>query len=93
MSTPPGTPSDEPITLPCVECGDETYNVDRNPVLCRECNITRMLEQIQCSSCERMRYRTDDDYAPLPGLAQALFGARCQCDPKTTPTMYDARNG
>jgi hypothetical protein len=71
---------------PCEECGEETLN----DTLCRDCDITRNLDSMQCSVCKRMRYRLDDDTAPCPGLGRALWGDRCECDPRP-PSVYEAR--
>jgi hypothetical protein len=70
--------NDDGSTRPmCIEkCGEHA-----NPSFngrCRDCDITHMLDEMQCSGCKRMRYREDDP----TGMAWALWGERCACDPR-----------
>ncbi len=69
---------------PCVDCGEPTLNPER----CRDCDITRSLDRMQCSQCERMRYRVD---TPMTAELGAYFwGEPCSCDPKP-PTVADLK--
>ena len=64
----------------CIGCGEPTLN----PELCRECDIERSLDRMQCSGCKRMRYRTDEER--FSKLGAYLWGDPCTCDPKP-PTV------
>ena len=55
--------------------------------LCRDCAIEYRLDGMQCSGCNRMRYREDDATGPLPGLAAALWGERCACPEPRPPSV------
>ncbi len=58
------------------DCDEETTNKSG---YCRECDIERRLTEMQCKTCNRMRYRRDDATGPIPGLAYYLWGKRCKC--------------
>ena len=77
------------IERPCIsyyKCGDTTLNDNG---LCRDCGIQQHLDSMACTGCNRMRYREDDATGPLPGLAAALWGDRCECPEPRPPTVYD----
>lgn len=69
----------------CFDCGDETRNEHGR---CRDCDIRHSLDIMQCSVCERMRYRTET--AVFKGVGAYLWGDPCTCDPKP-PSVYEAR--
>lgn len=72
---------------PCIDCGDLTLNPER----CRDCDIEYSLNCMQCSVCERMRWRNDRPGSESAVLAQYLWGEPCQC-PVGTPSVHEARS-
>lgn len=75
-------PCGEPYT--CKWCGDGTYN---ESLECRDCNIDRMLNEMLCSACDRMRYTRDEKLAPF---AEYLWGERCECPDPRPPSVWEA---
>jgi hypothetical protein len=45
---------------PCIgyDCDDNEGTLNENQ-LCRDCSIQQSLDLMQCSGCQRMRYRTE----------------------------------
>lgn len=75
----------------CIDCGEDhgTGSDGR----CRDCNITFLLDSMQCSGCQRMRYRERDGSRAADmavEIAEAVWGDRCVCDPRP-PTVYEVR--
>lgn len=48
---------------------------------CRDCDIERLLAEMQCHACGRMRFRTDHEISNAFG--RYLWGEPCTC-PRTT---------
>lgn len=78
-------PCGEPFV--CRWCGDGTYNATLE---CRDCNIDRLLNEMLCSSCKRMRYTLE----PGVGLeiAAYLWGERCECAEPRPPSVWDVEH-
>lgn len=74
-------PCGEPYV--CKWCQDGTYNSSEE---CRDCNIARMLDEMQCSKCERMRYTRDEKLAPI---AASFWGERCECPEPQPPSKWE----
>ena len=73
----------------CVEKCGEHESVDGR---CRDCGIQHHLDTMQCSVCERMRYRARDGTVmdKFTAIGEALWGERCTCDPKP-PSVADVK--
>lgn len=72
--------------LPPCACGEDHVSVDGR---CRDCDIQWLLDGMQCSACNRMRYRTDGP-EPIADFGKYLWGDRCECAP-SVPSKRDAK--
>lgn len=75
----------------CIEkCGEHAGGVGDGR--CRECGIEHHLDTMQCSVCQRMRYRKRDGTVmdKLTAIGEALWGERCVCDPQP-PSVAEAK--
>ena len=72
---------------PCTGCGEDHggHDMGDGEHLCRDCHLERGLAMMQCSVCQRMRYRPN----VLGGIGEYLWGEACKCEPGT-PTVGDA---
>lgn len=77
-----------PLCLEFADCGEHASYDGR----CRDCNIQHDLDRMQCSVCERMRYRERDGTVmdKFTAIGEALWGDRCACDPKP-PSVAEAK--
>lgn len=76
---------DAACTLPLCPCGEWHASSGER---CRDCDIQHGLDSMQCSVCQRMRYRRDHEQ--LTAFAGYLWGDACECDPRP-PSVADAR--
>jgi hypothetical protein len=63
---------------PCVDCEDDHASSPGNR--CRDCDLQYLMHRMECSGCNRMRYRTN--------VIGAIWGDPCKCDPKP-PSRYE----
>lgn len=70
---------------PCNGCNEPTLN----PEWCRECDIERSLDAMQCSGCQRMRYRTE---TPFGDIGAYFWGEPCTCEPRP-PSVLETKGG
>lgn len=72
-------------------CGEHAGGVGDG--FCRDCGIQHHLDTMQCSKCERMRYRRRDGTVldKLTAIGEALWGDRCECPEPLPPSIAETK--